>query len=240
MMRAFVCGALALSVSAGLVSADVSGGILTADVEITADALFGGASFAAVINPDGVDNYPGGTGPVNLSGYLHGPVNQPFMFFYVDLPVYAILDAAGAPIAYDTQLFGVGAGGEPDFQDPLFTLSQVGTLTFDAIYNGLDAYDVAGGFVTMDGQVINLLGDARIETPPGGQPNFLWYGMGEDALALFGDQGVFDITSNDAKWMGNGWPGVTLDKNFFQIPAPATIWLPVLLGAGGSRRRTRR
>ncbi|MBZ0173369.1 MAG: hypothetical protein K8E66_13375, partial [Phycisphaerales bacterium] len=212
MIRSFVCGAAALSVSAGLVTADISGGILTADVEITADVLFGGASFAAVINPDAVDNYPGGTGPVNMSGYLHGPVAQPFMFFYVDLPVYAILDAAGAPIAYDTQLFGVGPGGEPNFQAPLFTLSQVGTLTFDALHTGLNSYDAAGGFETMDGRVINLFGDARIECPPGGQPSFLWYGMGADALALFGDQEVFDITSNDAQWMDNGWPGVTLDK----------------------------
>lgn len=230
---------LSFVLSASLVTAahaGITGGVFTADVEITSDVLFGGMPFAAVINPDAVDIYPGGTGPVNTSGYLEGPIAQPALFSYIELPVYAILDQSGAPIAYDTPLFADDGLGGQDLGAPLFTLSAIGVLSFEAVDDGGGAYELTAGVLETGLGSIAIRGSFQLDLPPWGEPNFLWYGLGANAVDFRGAVDLFSMASMDDQWLGNGWPGPTLDKNFFPVPAPATL-AGLGLGVLATRRR---
>jgi hypothetical protein len=230
-------GAAVVAACAGWAAGDVSRGVLTADVSIAAPGLFGGDAFAAVINPDAVDIYPGGIGPVNDSGVLFGPVDEPYAFAFEGLPVYAIVDGAGGPVSYGAPLFAPDGQGGQDLGAPLFALSFVGSLSLTLEHTGGGEYGVVQGVFTLaGGGAIGVEGSIAFDLPPWGEPNFLWYGVGWTAIDLFGPG--LAIVSNDEAWGGNGWPGATLDKNFFPIPAPAVpaaVGLGVLL-ANGRRR----
>lgn len=204
----------------------LAGGVFTADVSIWSPTLFGGEAFAAVINPDAVDIYPGGVEVVNTSGLLTGPVGAPSSFSYEALPVYALVNASGGAVSFAEPLFGDDGQGGQDLSAPLFALSHVGWLSMVLAHAGGGFYEIADGFFEAGGGgVIGLGGSILFNLPPWGEPNFFWYGVGWTALNISGHE--FSMVSTDEAWIGNGWPGSTLDKNFFPIPAPAAA---VVLG----------
>jgi hypothetical protein len=229
-------GALVAAVACSAGGA-IGGGVFTADVSIWSPTLFGGEAFAAVINPDAVDIYPGGVEVVNTSGLLTGPVGAPSSFSYAALPVYALVDASGGAVSFADPLFGDDGLGGQDLSDPLFMLSHVGWLSMVLAHSGGGLYQVVEGFFDFSGGGVSGVGGSILfDLPPWGEPNFFWYGVGWTALQISGHE--FSMVSTDEAWVGNGWPGATLDKNFFPIPAPsgAVVLGGLLLGV---RRRGR-
>jgi hypothetical protein len=224
-----------LCITTAVTLADGTLGVLTADVDMASSELFGGAPFAAVVNPDAV--YPGAVGPVNTSGIFMGDAVRPDRFIYTDLPVYAIVDSAGNPLGYADPLFGTNDTGGDDFSSPLFELSLVGRLSLDYVWEDDRYYRLDAGSFVHDGSgsVAALSGGVEF-LAPFGAPNFLWYGIGGVGLDLYDNAGVFGMIGNDDLWE-SGWPGATLDKNFFPVPNPGAM---LTLGAGAllvARRR---
>lgn len=237
------CGALptialfagAVVAASGAARADSIAGILTADVDMASPELFGGTPFAAVVNPDAV--YPGAVQGVNVSGVAIGPTERPDQFVYMDLPVYAVVDSAGSPWAYGDPLFAIGGDGNEDRGSPLFELAFVGSLSLDFRLETDRYYSLLTGSFVHDqsGSVVQLAGGAEF-LEPFGAPSFLWYGLGGIGLSLYDASfGAFGMMGNNDLW-SSGWPGVTLDKNFFPIPSPASLTLLVLGGVFASRR----
>lgn len=205
------------------------GGVFTADIEMSVPSLFGGEPFPAVINPDA--DHPDKIGPTNDSGALTGPIDLPTTFAYTGLPVYAIVDPSGMPWDSTTPLFADDGMGGEDRSQPLFNLQHIGDLTLSLervpLRNGTVYYPFDSFFdVFTELSVYPVGGQVMMDTPPFGAPNFLWYGLGEVSL----NAGPIAAASNDAQWT-SGWPGTTLDKNFFPfIPAPGSALLIVLGG----------
>jgi hypothetical protein len=230
-----LCAGAALCVSAALALAQGTSGILTADVEIASPELFGGLAFPAVINPDAM--YPGAVQGVNMSGVFLGSAERPDRFIYTDLPVYAITDGSGNPLTYEDPLFAIDGDGDDDFASPLFELSLVGMLSLDFVLESDRFYRVDSGSFRHDtsGSLVMLSG-GTVFFEPFGSPDFLWYGIGGLGLDLYDNFGMFGMLGNDDLW-SSGWPGATLDKNFFPVPGPGSI---TALGIGliiGQRRR---
>lgn len=225
----------ALCFSTALVMAQGTSGILTADVEIASTELFGGLAFPAVVNPDAM--YPGVVQGVNTSGVFFGNAEQPDRFLYTNLPVYAITDGSGIPLSHEDPLFALDGDGDQDLASPLFELSLVGMMSLEFSLESDRFYRVDSGFFRHDtsGSVVMLSG-GTVFFEPFGSPDFLWYGIGGLGLDLYDDFGMFGMLGNDDLW-SSGWPGATLDKNFFPVPGPGSI---TALGIGliiGQRRR---
>jgi len=227
---------LAMVVAPGAVLA-WGGGVLTADVELTVPGVNGGNPFAAVINPDYGELY--GAGLVNATGVFTGDRDAPDTFSYVDVPIYAIvpydtslvipLPETFVPWDYAEPLFGTGGS-----DDRLFSFAPVGRMTLHLQHDEGGLYTEDGGVYAADvnDDYFYFMGSITFGLPPGGWPNYLWYGVNE---IDFGQAVI--INQNDSKWESSGWPGVTLDKNFFPTPEPATLSLLALGGLMALRRR---
>ena len=215
-----------------------TGGVLTADVQMYVPTLFSGAPFPAVINPDA--DHPDKLFPTNTSGVFTGDMNAPDTFEFIGLPVYAIVDDTGAPWNYADPLFGPLPTRGPGLDEPLFSLMHIGNMMLSLIHQGGGVYvEDAGLFYDVINQAnYPLSGMVEFALPPTGPPNYLWYGMDGSSINLLDlpRTAAITIASNDGQW-ASGWPGATLDKNFFPIPSPATVVLGGLGIAAGSRRR---
>lgn len=239
------CACLMVAVAAfggAAARADFIGGTLTADVALSVPGLNGGNPFPAVINPDYIMDLT-----VNVTGSLTGSLADPTAFGYAALPVYAIVPhqadlvtSLPAPFiawAYSDPLF---TGVSHDLVDRDFSLALVGELTLVLQRAGVGQYGVASGtFRDVVNDVLHdLAGEVDFPVPPWGPPdfNFAWYDVGY--VDLSSSTGVA-IGLNDGAWT-DGWPGATLDKNFFPTPEPATLSLLAAGGLGALLRRRRR
>ncbi len=214
----------ALQVSPALGGMD---GMLTADLEVT--NILG--TFPAVLNPDYGSLYSAGL--VNTSGTFTGDYNAPTHFSYTDLPLYTIvpyeadlvvdLPVGFVPWDYADPLF---EGGGTSMANRRFSLAPVGNISLELEHTGGGVYDVVtGSSYEYSATSHPLSGEVNFGLPPGGMPNYLWYGV--NAVNLTDGAGV-STQKNDGSWT-SGWPGTIADKNFFP-PEPSNMEsVPVIL-----------
>ncbi len=214
------------------------GGVLTADLEMTVAGLFDGAAFPAVLNPDA--SHPDKVMVTNESGLLTGHEALPTTFSYVGMPLYAVVDATGTPWDYLEPLYDDDGMGNEDRSSPRFSLELIATLDMTLERpepRTLVPYTIRDATLDVPGiGLFPLAGSFEINVPASGPPNFWWYGVGSIAF----EGGPVSAVDNDASWT-TGWPGTTLDKNFFPfVPAPgAGVLLALAVGAPATRRRAR-
>jgi len=229
------CASLvAVVLGSGQILADGTGGVLTLDVEMSVESIDFGLPFPAVINPDYTELYD--LGLVNTSGEYTGNSGAPDMFTFTELPVYAIvpweedlivsMPEPFFPWWYDDPLFNAGVG--TNMEERNFSLAPIGRLTIDLHYDGEDmgVANYGGPGTYFDdyegGMPTPVEVHAAFGVPPWGEPDFLWYDVhGFDALGMMpGAPGIWDNNDMWSDMFVNGWPGATLDKNFFGTGGP--------------------
>jgi|GEM_PF-4898854 len=225
----------------------IGGGVLTFDVEMTLPDFNGGAPFPAVVNPDYAELYS--MGMVDESGFALGFPFAPDEFIYggeVGLPVYTFVPAEAelvvplfnpeefTPWDYAEPLFG--SGTDPATRN--FSLARVGGMGFDCLHTGGGDYEIGGGGFFSEvtwGEYDLAGGGISFGLPPSAPGGWVWYdvhdvsitaagvqvGFPEFAAAGVGDPPLDEMTMtlNNHLWT-SGWPGATLDKNFFPADLP--------------------
>lgn len=228
---AIVCFMLILGMGTSLALAPGPGGmggVCTADIEISIPEL---GSFPAVVNPDNGFMYD--IGAVNYSGEFYGPYEHPYEFDFYSLPVYAIVPCPGGSCTGDP----IVSLPEPftpwNYADPLFdenrnrnfALAYLGALDIWAMEPVGSPYGVWGWFWDeINNTSYDISGSVDIGTPPGGFPDYLFYGLSNinvQAVPEGGEEPFSFAISNDQSWETIRWRGVVMDKIFF--PAPPVV-----------------